>query len=204
MRRSPDASRPRPPLACRHDPDHGVTRAEALQMAHVGTPSDLAKQPAASTGRIDPWKPLFAAMVIIAMVAVVATASAFLAGSDPRRVDRSHPRTDRRPPAARRGGRSRSRQSRRPPAARRAGHGRLVSAAHRSPACSGRSRRPVSAGHGSQACSSRSRRPVFRSRSRRPIPAPRRARLSSRVSAGWCTRPRPEPGTLDRLGDCRH
>ena len=26
-------------------------------MAHVGTPSDLAKQPAASTGRIDPWKP---------------------------------------------------------------------------------------------------------------------------------------------------
>ena len=51
-------------------------------MAHVGTPADLAKQPAASTGRIDPWKPLFAAMVIIAMVAVVAMASAFLAGSN--------------------------------------------------------------------------------------------------------------------------
>jgi flagellar basal body-associated protein FliL len=44
-------------------------------MAHAGTPTDLAKQPATSTSI---WQPLFSAVVILAIAVALATAALFL------------------------------------------------------------------------------------------------------------------------------
>lgn len=51
-------------------------------MAHVGTPMDLAKQPA-TTGSNGFWRALFTLIVVVAIAAAMALGAAFIAGPKP-------------------------------------------------------------------------------------------------------------------------
>jgi hypothetical protein len=66
------------------DLDHGVEGTEATQMAYAGNASDLAKQPAPSSSSRDSgsWQPLLTAVVVVAILIVVAMATAFIANSN--------------------------------------------------------------------------------------------------------------------------
>lgn len=52
-------------------------------MAHAGTPTDLAKQPAtsSSSGQVGPWKALLTAIIILAIGLVMAMAVSFIAAN---------------------------------------------------------------------------------------------------------------------------
>jgi hypothetical protein len=61
-------------------------------MAYAGNPSDLAKQPAPSTSsaRAGSWRPLFTAIVIVAIILAVAMATVFTRANGLSAADRSY------------------------------------------------------------------------------------------------------------------
>ena len=136
----------------------GQHEAEAIQMAYVGSPSDLVKQPGTSTSSSPAglWKPLLAMIVAAAIVVMAVMAIGSLVGSkqvapvgfEPRSgrepavvspAGRSQPRADRKPAAVGRPGWSQPRPDREPAAVGLAG--RTQPGADREPPAVGRADR---------------------------------------------------------------